>query len=82
MSKEIIVFILYIVRNSFKRAIVPYAGKEGPDQTAHLRSLIRAFRCPLTESVDIVEYIDEGRRPRPDCAVAQAYADIRCLNMV
>ena len=35
------------------------AESKGPDQTAYIRSLIRAFavRCPLPESLDIIDCI-------------------------
>ena len=35
---------------------------EGPDQSMHPHSLIRAF-CPLTESLDIIEYMNGEQRP-------------------
>ena len=45
-----------------KRALMPYAGNEGPDQTAHSRSLIWVFVVRL-ESMATVAYIIEQRRP-------------------
>ena len=51
-----------------KKTFITHAGNEGPDQTVHLRSLIRVFIYPLTDSMNIVEHIDEQRRPRLDCS--------------
>ena len=39
------------------------------------------LNCPFTESMDIVEYVDEQRMSRLDCMDAHANLDFRCLYM-
>ena len=39
------------------------------------------FRCPLTESMDTVIYIDEQRMPTSDCTYSHADLDLRYLHM-
>ena len=39
------------------------------------------LRCPLTESMDNVVYVDEQRRPWSDCADAQSDLGLRCSHM-
>ena len=36
------------------------------------------LRCPLTESVDTVVYVDEQKMPRLDCKDAHADLDLHC----
>lgn len=41
----------------------------------------QVHRCPLTEPLDIVEYINEQRRPWSDCLDAHANLDFCCLHV-
>ena len=50
-----------------------FTDNAGPDQPAHKRRLIRAF-VVLTESVDIVVYVNEQRMPR--LAHTDGHADL------
>ena len=36
--------------------------------------------CPLTESADIVVYVDKQKMPRLDCKDAHADLDLHCLQ--
>ena len=56
---------------SKKGPYVINAGNEGPDQTAHAQFDL-GLRCLLTESMNIVERIDEQKMPCSDCTNAQA----------
>ena len=38
----------------------------------------QGLRCPLTESMDTVVYVDEQRMHRSDCMVAHADLEFRC----
>ena len=64
-----------------KRALMQFAVSEGPDQPAHLCRLIRAF-VPLTESINIVVYVDEQRMLGSHCTDVHAeFLDLRCSQM-
>ena len=41
----------------------------------------QGLRCPLTESMDIVVYVDEQRMSRSDSTDAHAHLDLRCSHM-
>ena len=49
-----------------------FAGKPASDL---------CLRCPLTESMDIVVYVDEQRMSRPDCTDAHTHLDLRWSHM-
>ena len=56
-----------------------FADNAGPDQPAHLLTQADlGLRCPLTESMDTVVYVDEQRMIRSDCTDAHADLDLRC----
>ena len=48
-----------------------FANNAGPDN----------LHCLLTESMDIVVYVNKQRMPRSDCTDAQAHLDLRCSHM-
>ena len=39
------------------------------------------LRCPLTESMDTVVYVDQQRMPKTDCMDALAHPDLRCSHV-
>ena len=46
-----------------KACLLAYANSKGPDQPAHVYSLIRAFCCLLTELLDTTEYKNGEKWP-------------------
>ena len=52
-----------------------FADNAGPDQPAHTDL---GLRCPLTESMATVVYVDEQKMPRSDCTDAHSHLDLRC----
>ena len=55
-----------------KRALMQFVGNTAPDQ---------CLRCPLTQSLDTVVYVDEQRMTRSDCTDGQAHLDLRFWHM-
>ena len=41
----------------------------------------QGLHCPLSESMDIVVYVDEQRMSRSNCTDAHAHTDLRCWHM-
>ena len=52
-----------------------FADNADPDQPA-------GMRCPLTESLDTIVYVNEQRMSRPDWTDAHADLDLRCKQIV
>ena len=57
-----------------------FTDNAGPDQPAHKCRLIRAF-VVLTESVDIVVYVNEQRMPRLAYTDGHADLNLHCLQI-
>ena len=61
-----------------KRALMHFADNVGPDQRAHLCSIILAFFCPSTYTTVSTDSVSGQRRPRSACAYTQADQGLRC----
>ena len=57
-----------------------FADSAGPDPCAFVQT-DQGLYCPLTESLNIVVYVDEQRMSRSDCTGAHAHLDCRCSIM-
>ena len=60
---------------STKSVLKRFADSVDPDQPA------RELRCPLTESMDPVVFVDEERMSRSDCRNTHARLGFRCSYM-
>ena len=65
------------MRNAQNVAFIQFAYKAGPEKLAQADLNLR---CPLTESMDSVVYVDEQKHSRSDCINAHAHLDICCWH--
>ena len=49
-----------------KDGLKAYFDRKGPDQPSHSQSN-QTYQCPLSDSMDTVQYINKERRPWSDC---------------
>ena len=59
----------------------PICGQRRPWSACAFAQADLGLRCPLTESMDIVVYVDKQRMSRPDCTDTHANLDLRCSIM-
>ena len=64
-----------------ENALMQFTDKARPRATCANAQFDQDFHCLLTESMDIVEHVDEKRMSIPGVMVPHAHLDLRCSQM-